>query len=63
MGIHDMECVIWQRTLDFRPNLSGVDPIGIVNGVQCDNCKDAVKRAKTNMCNPFPDRGFRLMAK
>ena len=64
-GVYDTIGKMWERTLDFRPKMSGVDPVGTVNGTQCDNCglNGVVKRAGTNMCNPFSDRGFRVMAR
>ena len=59
-GLYNMAGKIWERCLDFRPKLQGKDPVGRIDGTHCDNCKAVTKRARTNYCNPYSDRGFRL---
>ena len=61
-GLYDTIGGVWERTLDFRPKLTGADPVGEVDGERCDNCglRGVGNPAGTNLCNPAADRGYRI---
>ena len=63
-GLYDMIGNVWERCRDFRPVLTGVDPVGRVDGYQYENCggrgAGSSGRARENLVNAFKDRGLRL---